>query len=251
MHLHLQALADLGRWGEVARVLDEPDLKLDPVMLHTFKAVAEMRAGKHEAAAAHFSNALAACKARIEPLRIVATYAELVGMAEIAIEAWRQVMANPEHAREGARASARLARQLPEFQAALSAVKRLLEFQPDDPAVLKEFSYLSLIIDARDPKAATTARARFAEEPNDMEWRAIMALAEHRGGNRAAALELVESKRTEWRTAPLRFRLICAAVLGANNQRADARELARGIDISVLKPQERELIRPWSGSGAN
>lgn len=245
VQLHLQALADLERWQEVGQVLDQPDLKLDPVMWHCFKAVSDTRAGKRESAGAHFNNALAASKSRLEPLRLVATYAELVGSAEVAIDAWRQVMGNPEHALEGARAIARLARHLPEYQAALSAVKRLLEFEPEDAAVLKEFAYLSLILDTRDPKAAAAARTRFTAEPNDMEWRAIAALAEHRAGNPAAALELVESKRPDWKAASQRFRLVCTAVLGANNLRSDARDLARGIEVERLKPQERDLIRAW------
>ena len=73
--------------------------------------------------------------------------------------------------------------------------------------------------------------------------RLSLALAEYREGNASKALGLIEGLEVDWSHAEPRMRALYAAVLGANDQRAAARDMARKVDATRLRPEERELLK--------
>lgn len=250
MILHLQALADLGRWSEIEQAMAGTEVVLAPHIVGCFRGIAELRRGKRESALASFNRALAACQGDVERFKSVSRYAERVGLPEIAMEAWRQVMSNPALVRQGAREIRRLANNFADLPTQLSAARRLLELDPDDLSVQRDFAYLNLILDTRDPQAIELADRLYNQRPGDFEFRLVASLACLRRQEAAKALEILEGSTVDWGHAPARAQAIFVSALGASNQRSAARELARKVDVTQLKPPERELVVAWLPASA-
>ncbi|HTH49947.1 MAG TPA: hypothetical protein VMB21_20710, partial [Candidatus Limnocylindria bacterium] len=87
--------------------------------------------------------------------------------------------------------------------------------------------------------------ARLKAQPTNTLYRTVLALGELHGDNPARALSLMEGVETDWNQAEVRRKVVYAAALGANRQREAARQIARKIDLKLLRTEERELIKEW------
>ena len=93
---------------------------------------------------------------------------------------------------------------------------------------------------------AMTTLGRLTEaRPDQPGWRFGLALATWRKGDVQAALNLIEQAGQDWDKLDHRCRTVYVVVLGANQQRAAARRLARQIPTERLSVQEKALLTPW------
>ncbi len=242
---HLQSLFELKKWDEIRMILKDSDLPLSPVIVHCFRGFSEKLTGNTESMATHFFGAVAECKNRPDLLLFVARYAEMAGAIPAAIQARQQMLTFPQLAIESAREIVRLSQQVDDLSPTLAALKRLVEFTPDDSVAVSELNYVEMVLNTRDPATPERVAKLFRDSPNFFPARLNLALWESKNGRAEVALDLLEGQKIDWDAAVPRARAIYTAVLGANHSRDAARRVARGVELDRLKPQERALVLPW------
>lgn len=242
---HLQSLFELKKWNEIRTILEESDLPLSPVLVNCFRGYSENLTGSREKVAVYFLGAVDACKNRPDLLDFVARYAEMSGAIPAAIQAREKMLTFPQLAIQSAREIVRLGQRLDDLAPTLVALRRLVEFTPDDPVAISELSYSEMVLDVGDPTTQERIAKLFRDKPDFFPARLNLALWESKEGRPGVALDLLESQKMDWAATTPRAQAIYTAVLGANQLRDAARRVARGVELALLKPQERALVLPW------
>jgi hypothetical protein len=243
--LRLESLAELGRWSELQPYLDAPASALHPVYLHCLRGVASVRNGRPQDAPAHFEMAMKAAERSNSKLMFVARFAEVTGLPELAIEAWKPLLTHPGTALRASREIVRIAGPLDDLRVSRDVFRRVTELAPSDPGIRSHLAYLNLMLGDRVDSSRNVAQRLVEEHPDEAAYRYILALAELRGNNPGAALSVLEQRPIEWDTLDERWRAVYVAALGANNQREAARQFARKVNLDRLKSVERDLVKPW------
>ena len=82
-------------------------------------------------------------------------------------------------------------------------------------------------------------------QPQETQWKFLMALALLREQRPSEALTIIETLSPEWNELRPRWQAVYVAVLGANDQREAARTFAAKIRLDALRSAEEELIKPY------
>jgi hypothetical protein len=96
-----------------------------------------------------------------------------------------------------------------------------------------------------DAPSRESLKRLHASYPGESRYRVLLALAELRSRDPAAALALLEPDNPDWAAAEDHLRLVYVAVLAANAHEDAARQMAPKIDAQKLRSPEREISRPW------
>ena len=91
-------------------------------------------------------------------------------------------------------------------------------------------------------EAAEVSREILAKDPNSLAAISVAALAYYKSGEFSKAASLYDGKMVLWKTAPPQWKAIRVAVLFALGRDKEAAELAATIDVSNLRPEERQLL---------
>ena len=241
----LQILLELDRSEEVKPFLDSDKTGIDPYLAHCLQAASAQQAGQSQIVMGHFMSAIAACTNQPSRLQFVAGYAERIGQPMAAIYAYEKLMNWPPATYTAGREVLRLLGSVDDTRRAWEALTRLAQFLPGDEALFTSSAYFGFLLGERQPgiKTRLEALARDTEKGKDPIFALILALAEFRAGNASQALGLIEGVDLDWSRAEPRMRALYAAVLGANDQRAAARDMARKVDATKLRPEEKELLK--------
>ncbi len=242
---HLGALAALDRWSEIEPHLNDKSTSLDPSQSHLLLAASAFRQGKMADAEQAFSLATRAAADNVAKLTLVASQAERLGLSRSAVSAYESLAKIPGQANAASAQIVRLIGKMSDARAALDAIRRVTTQLPNSTALAIEEAYLRILTNDGLPATRNQLAALAVRNPANREIRLTHALAEFQSQNALAALALTESEPIVWLTAPVRWQVIHAAVLGGTGDTDGARDWARRIDVSRLKPQEKELIKHW------
>jgi tetratricopeptide (TPR) repeat protein len=241
----LQALLELGELAEVKRFLELDTSKVEAFMLHCLRAYSAMKEGKPQLMAGHFENALAAAGGVPSRLRFVAGYAERIGQPTAAISAYKRLMSWPPATLDSAQNILRLASALNDTRTLRESTSQLSSYLPGDRGVAILDAYLGALLQDTSARAKANILRLLGDNPKESDATLALALIELRLGETQAALARLEKMPPSWVQSTPQNAAVYAAVLGANEQREAARRLARGVDVSKLRPEEAELIKEF------
>jgi hypothetical protein len=240
---HVDALASLGRWEELDKILEKTSTPLETVFLEGFRARCALQLNKPTAATLHWNRALRAAEANPSQLAWLANYAEKCGAWEPAKQAARFLLAYSADVRPTYQILQRLTQQSGTTAEMRDLISEMMRRWPQDAALRNDFAYLNLLLATNLPASRQIAEELVRQFPDQLPFRTTLALARYRSREFPAALQVYEGREYDWRQALPGNRAVYAAVLRANNQTNKALDLIRDLPLSNLRQEEMELVR--------
>jgi hypothetical protein len=243
-----EALLATGEPDEAYRHLLHAAAPLPPFELELTRIRGAQEAGDIKGRDAHLRSLLDIAATHPIRIRKVAEIAESSTTSDaigVAKDAWSKLAARTEgNPGDAYRRLQRLADRQGDTWTARDFARKAARSQTNDASLQLEIARYDLLLDEDVERAIRIAENQAASRTNDFAARAVAALGQLRLGAPAKAriwldrLVLPES-------APVDALAIVVATLGSNGLESRARELARQIPMASLRPEERELIRPW------
>jgi hypothetical protein len=176
----------------------------------------------------------------------LAQYAEKIGQTDQAELAYSSLKSNATTARRAYEALLLLEEKKGDGDALRQLLAEMRQRWPHDSAVANDFVYFNLLKGIDVPQSLQIAQGLVDIEPASLAHRTALALAYCRLRDGAAALRVYDGLDIAWDRVPAGNRAVYAAALGMAGQTAEARAQADAIAPGDLRPEERELIKPWS-----
>jgi hypothetical protein len=242
---YINALAALQRWNDIKDLLTSERFPIEPVLQHTYLAVAQTQLASATAATNEWQRALQAANTT-EKLLALAGYAEQNSVNDIADAAYSEAIKIGPRNRGAYAGRLRLALAAGHTAQAQTIAVEIAQLWPDDAAARNQDTYLRLLLGASGDAAEAAereAKMLVAKEPRNWLARATLGLACLRLGRNKDALAAIREPRVTGvePPGPLAVR---AAILAANGYEEGARNDARILGAKPLLPEERALIAP-------
>lgn len=241
-----EALAGGGRWDEAYRFLLDPKARGEPMTIEMLRLRAAEKLGRAEDVRQHWDRLLRMAGTDARSLRILAEMAERGNSPATAVAAYRALTAIPYEAEYAWRNVIRLLDAQGDTWNARDATRRLQRLVKDDPSLAMQVVYYDLLLSEEIEASRARAQQLVRDNPGNPLSRIVLALAELRNNDPAAAREALERVTVDWNRTPPGAGAVLVAVLGANQQNEAAARLLARLPIKALKPEERELIRPYA-----
>ena len=218
-----------------------------PLQIEFLRCQAATRLKDQEAIDRHFKNLLVIAAREPRQLRTVADFALRNGRKDIALQAAQQLARNPRDAAAAYTTLLRIADSEGETWPARDHAKKLatLRGKTVDDALKLQIAYYDLLLEENLEAAFATATAMHQANPDDFTRRVVLGLGHLRRGQPQAAVELIDHQLVAWNQLPAGIRAITVAILGANRRDSATAKLVGRVPLARLKPEERELIRPY------
>lgn len=240
--VYLDAVAALGRWPQIRKLLEKGDVPLDNAIkeLYLARSAAEMK--DLDESDIHWKRAQFAALHSPEQLISIATYAEKIGRLDQAEIAYRTLASSPATARPAYLALMRVLSAKEDTPALRELLGDMLQRWPKDAAVRNDFAYLNLLEKKNIAQSMNTALELMAANPASLPHRTTLALAYLRVGQVDAARRVYEGIIIDWKSASGSSRAVYAAVLAANGDMDAAQAQVADLRVDKLRPEERELV---------
>lgn len=242
----LEALLATGQLEEAYRHTLSRDAPLPTFDLELARIRAADRIGDVRRRETHLRELLGAAGTHPGRLRTVAELAETTAAPNVASDAWRLLAGQPVEATNGLRRLQRLADRKGDTWTARDYARRALRLAPDDPELRLDVAHYSLLLGEDFDRALREAERQFPTRTNDFRGRAVLALAYLRLGSHDKARAVLDRVVVDDAGRQPSTLAILAAVFGSNGLAGRAEEIARQLPLAELRPEERELIRPWA-----
>ncbi|MCC7375223.1 MAG: hypothetical protein IT581_11270 [Verrucomicrobiales bacterium] len=243
-----EALLAAGRPDEAYRHLLHTSAPLPPFDLELIRVRGAQEAGDLKGRDAHLRGLLDIAADHPIRIRKVAEIAESSNTSDalqVSKDAWSKLAArNDANAAEAFRRLQRLADRQGDTWTARDFAKKAVRLQSNDASLQLDIAHYSLLLDEDLERSLRIAENQAATQTNDFSARAVAALGHLRLGDPSKARAMLDRLILP-EAASADALAIVVATLGANGLEARARELARQIPMTTLRPEERELIRPW------
>jgi hypothetical protein len=242
---YLNALVALQRWSEIKDLMMSEHSVVDPMLQHTYLAIAQAHLGSATAATNEWQRALQVADSP-QKLLALASYAEQNSANDIADAAYAAAIKIVPTSREMYAGRLRIALAAGHTAQAQEIAADMARLWPDDAAARNQDAYLRLLLGASDGSAEAAqrqAQVLVAEEPRNWQARATLGLACLRLGRKQEALAAIREPRVTGVEPPGAL-AVRAAILAANGYEDGARNDARLLSAKPLLPEERALIAP-------
>jgi len=242
--LYLDALAGLERWNDIFNLLDAETIigLSDSIRLLFLARAAEKSGDKEKADQSWREMQLGLAYEKPEVVSFIAAYALRIGEREQAIKAYTSLSHRKETALEGYLGLIRCwpqntpaAELLPLYQEMTESFPMLAEAKNDQ-------IYLKLLTNDKLATTAAIASEIYNTTPQSLATLSINALGMLKTGKPAEADALYNNKSISWLSSPPQWRVVRASVLYAIGKKKEADEIARTINKSQLRPEERALL---------
>jgi len=242
--LYLDALAGLERWNDIFNLLDAETIigLSDSIRLLFLARAAEKSGDKEKADQSWREMQLGLAYEKPEVVSFIAAYALRIGEREQAIKAYTSLSHRKETALEGYLGLIRCwpqntpaAELLPLYQEMTESFPMLTEAKNDQ-------IYLKLLTNDKPATTAAIASEIYNTTPQSLATLSINALGMLKTGKPAEADALYNNKSISWLSSPPQWRVVRASVLYAIGKKKEADEIARTINKSQLRPEERALL---------
>jgi len=242
------ALAQAKHWNELATVLDDKRFPLDPAVANVLRGEIALVSGNRKEAEAAFKTALDQPKLPIDRILLIARSAEAAGFPLIAVSAYQRLFGIPGKSIAASIEIIRVLRPVDDLTLVRDALKKLNEQLPGDDAVAGERAWADLILSSRIKESKKVAQRLVVAQPNERQWKFLLALALLRENKPMDALNLIEGEAPQWDQLKPRWQAVYVAALGANAQREAARTFAARIKTVQMRSAEEELFKAYRPS---
>ena len=242
---YLNALAALQRWNEIKELLSSERFPIEPMLQHTYLAVAQTHVGSDTGATNEWQRALEVAKTP-EKLLTLAKYAEQNSANDTADAAYSEAIKIAPKNRGAYDGRLRLALAAGKTADAQTIAAEITRLWPDDAAARNQNAYLQLLLGASDGVAEAAehdAEVLVRTGPRNWPARATLGLARLRLGRTKDALAAIRDLRVTG-VEPPGAMAVRAAILAANGYEEGARHDALLLVAKPLLPEERALIAP-------
>jgi predicted Zn-dependent protease len=123
--------------------------------------------------------------------------------------------------------------------------RKLDALKKDDASIKLQIAYYDLLLNENLESAATASETLHRAKPDDFNRRAVLALAYLRKNEPKEAGAIIEGQVVRWNRLTPGIRAVVVAAVGASGKTEVAAKLLRRVPIASLKPEERDLIRPY------
>lgn len=243
--VRLGTLAELGRWSDIQTALEDRYYETGPVLTKCFQAHLAMRGGRKSEAEALFMSALQTEKIGLRDARLIARQAEMAGLPFTAIAVHQKLANDPRLTLESCLEILRILAPIDDLDLVRDTLRRLSQLLPGDDNVAGESAWIDLVTNHRTAEGLQTMRRLHAAYPDNPQWRVGLAVGLWRNGQAHEALVQLQTSELEWRDIQPRMQAAWTAIIGANQQRENARKLARQVDLKRIRAAERALVEPW------
>lgn len=243
--LRAYALAQARRWDELTPVLEDRRFPLDPVVANVLRGEMALASNNRKEAEAAFKTALEQPKIPVERILLVARSAEGAGFPLIAVSAYQRLYGTPGRSVWASLEILRALRAVDDLSLVRDALKKLNEQLPGDDAVAGERAWAELLLNNRIKESKAVAQRMLELQPQEVQWKFLMALALLREQRPSEALTIIENLSPEWNDLRPRWQAVYVAVLGANDQREAARTYAARVPLEKMRSAEEELVKPF------
>lgn len=243
--IRYDALAGAGRWEDAYRHLLDPKARGEEMPLELLRLRTAEKLGRPDDVAQHWQRLLKIAGSDARQLRILAETAERGGSLETAVAAYRALTAIPYEEENAWRNVVRLLDAQGDTWNARDAARRLQRLKKDDQALAMQITYYDLLLGEDVERGLQRAQALVNDSPTNVLNRVVLALGELRNNNPAGARDAISGITVDWTRIPPGARAILVATLGANQQNDAAAKLLVRLPLKTLKPEERDLIRPY------
>lgn len=243
--VHCDALAGLLRWTDLARLLEQEKPPLPEWLAELYRARAARELKNENQAAAHWDQALALAASIPKALVHLGEYAEQIGELTEAAKAYQRLTRFDPFTRQAFMGLVRVQEKKGDTAALMRVMREMVKAYPKDSAPQNDLAYLELLMEANVEGARQVAEQLVARNPELLAYRTTLALAHLRRKDLPAARAAYEKATIVWDEALPGWQAVYVAVIGGLGQADLAKKLAPTIPQSRLKPEERELIKPW------
>ena len=249
MFARLDALGALGDWDMIDRLLAQPNLKFDPVILEVFRARSAQGRNAMLEAQVHWDRAISLAAADPAKLTYIANFSDKSGSYAVSEKALQQLARFPEQAAFAYSALQFVAQRAGDTRSQRLAAEKMVILRDDDPNTRAQLVYLNILTD--NDVAANLEKAMqlsVSKYPNRIAFRVAAALGLLKTNDTTgAAAQLVGpagAPPIEWSRTDPSWRAVYVAVLLANGKHDEARAIASKIPDDRLRPEERAPVAP-------
>lgn len=222
----------------------------DPLQVEMLRCGTALQLKDQALIDAHFHALIELGKRNGRSLRMVAEYAIRVGQRPAAIEAYKLLQKNPRDAATAIQGLMRLTDRAGKTWEARDYARALAKLRKDDDSVKLQLAYYDVLLKENLEEASGILEKLHLSKPEDFNRRVTLALAHLRQNKPKEAFNLLEGQMVSWNRTVPGLRAIVAATFDANGRRSVASNLVSRMPLGLLKPEERELLRPIVGSAA-
>jgi tetratricopeptide (TPR) repeat protein len=218
---------------------------VDPMLQHTYLAIAQAHLGSATSATNEWQRALQVANTA-DKLVALAAYAEQNSANDVADAAYAAAIKIVPRSREMYAGRLRVALATGHTAQAQEIAAEIARLWPDDPEARNQDAYLRLLLGASPDSAETAqreAQVLVAKEPRNWQARATLGLACLRLGRNEEALIAIRQPKVTGVEPPGAL-AVRAAILAANGYDKGARNDAQLLSAKPLLPEERALILP-------
>ncbi|MFN0066787.1 MAG: hypothetical protein ACKVYV_04035 [Limisphaerales bacterium] len=243
--VRFEALMAAGQDEDAYRFLLDPKARGEEMPLELLRLRTAEKLKREQDVQQHWQRLLKIAGSDARSLRILAETAERGNSLDTAVSAYRALTGIPYEEENAWRNIIRLLDAQGDTWNARDAARRLLRLKKEDEALDMQITYYDLLLAEDVERSLQKAQALVKQSPTNLLNRVVLALGELRNNNPVGAREAISGVTVDWTRIPPGARAVLVATLGANQQNDAAARLLARLPLKILKPEERELIRPY------
>jgi tetratricopeptide (TPR) repeat protein len=278
---YVDALAALGRWNEIRRIIESERFPLDPVIEHMYLARCFQQQGQENGAENNWQRALEDAAGDLNKLLTLGEYAEKNGAERVAITAFEAAaVANPK-SRQAQQGRLRIAYSARDTKRVYTLLQEMLKNWPNDTAIQNDEAYIHLLpinggttsvssqtaafnpplsassspnsnLASSNEAEAVDAIVKLAEkmvrdEPASLPHRTLLALALLKQNRAQDALAVYANLKVPSNAISASAVAVHASVLAAAGRKDEARAEIAKVPSNRLLPEEAMMVLPLRG----
>ena len=284
---YVDALAALGRWDEIRRIIESERFPLDPVIEHMYLARCFQQQGQENGAENNWQRALEDAAGDLNKLLMLGEYAEKNGAERVATTAFEAAaVANPK-SRQAQQGRLRIAYSARDTKRVHALLQEMLKIWPNDTAIQNDEAYIHLLLiiggttsvssqtlppilpsppllravapsqrpiqsESSSEAEAVDAIVKLAEkmvrdEPASLPHRTLLALALLKQNRAQDALAVYANLKVPSNAVSASAVAVHASVLAATGRKDEARAEIAKVPSNRLLPEEAMMVLPLRG----
>jgi tetratricopeptide (TPR) repeat protein len=274
---YVDALAALGHWNEIRRIIESERFPLDPVIEHMYLARCFQQQGQENGAENNWQRALEDAAGNLNKLLMLGEYAEKNGAERVATTAFEAAaVANPK-SRQAQQGRLRIAYSARDTKRVQALLQEMLKVWPNDTAIQNDEAYIHLLliiggtgsVSSQTPASnpplsansnlaspseaeAVDAIVKLAEkmvrdEPASLPHRTLLALALLKQNRAQDALAVYANLKVPSNAVSASAVAVHASVLAAAGRKDEARAEIAKVPSNRLLPEEAMMVLPLRG----
>jgi tetratricopeptide (TPR) repeat protein len=241
----LDALTSLNLHAEAYQHLLTPGAPMPAFDLALARTQAAIQARDPDRRDQHFAELLKACDNQPDRIRAIAEFAEKQGALDSASMLWKSLGTLPGQTTLAQRSLQRVADRRGDTWTARDHARNALRSDPSLISLRLEIAYYDLLLGENIDAALAQAQSSVDQDSRDFFARAALALAHLRLDQPEKARAAIDRFLLETPQPRHDALAVLAATCGQNGFVVRAQEIASKIPLERLRPEERDLIRPW------